>query len=223
MKIVIRSLVMLIILFIIIKLLGKKQIKNLTLYDYIISITIGSVAADTIISLDTPLYNGIIALLVFGFIGYIISLLSYNNHSVEKIMDGEPIVLFENNNFNYSNLEKSKISVAKVLEECRLKDCFDINELDCAILEPSGDISILLKENNQPITNNDIKKNIKNNSKKQSLNYLIIVDGILNLEELKKSKKTKTWLTKYLKGKNIEDISLLSIDKNNKVTIFNKR
>ncbi len=223
MKIVIRSLVMLIILFIIIKLLGKKQIKNLTLYDYIISITIGSVAADTIISLDTPLYNGIIALLVFGFIGYIISLLSYNNHSVEKIMDGEPIVLFENNNFNYSNLEKAKISVAKVLEECRLKDCFDINELDCAILEPSGDISILLKENNQPITNNDIKKNLKNNSKKQSLNYLIIVDGILNLEELKKSKKTKTWLTKYLKGKNIEDISLLSIDKNNKVTIFNKR
>lgn len=223
MEIVIRSLVMLIILFIIIKLLGKKQIKNLTLYDYIISITIGSVAADTIISLDTPLYNGIIALLVFGFIGYIISLLSYNNHSVEKIMDGEPIVLFENNNFNYSNLEKAKISVAKVLEECHLKDCFDINELDCAILEPSGDISILLKENNQPITNNDIKKNIKNNSKKQSLNYLIIVDGILNLEELKRSKKTKTWLNKYLKGKNIEDISLLSIDKNNKVTIFNKR
>ena len=223
MEIVVRSLVMLLILFIIIKLLGKKQIKNLTLYDYVLSITIGSVAADTIISLDTPLYDGIIALLVFGIIGYIVSLLTYNNHSMEKIMDGEPITLYENNNFNYNNLEKSKISVAKVLEQCRLKNCFDINELDCAILEPSGDISILLKENNQPITNSDIKKTIKNNSKKQTLNHLIIVDGILNLEELKKAKKTKTWLNNYLNGKNIEDISLLSIDKNNKVTIFNKK
>lgn len=223
MKIAFRSLVMFITLFIIIKILGKKQIKNLTLYDYVLSITIGSIAADTVISLDTPLYDGIIALLVFGIIGYIVSLLTYNNHSMEKIMDGEPITLFENNNFNYNNLEKSKISVAKVLEQCRLKNCFDINELDCAILEPSGDISILLKENNQPITNSDIKKTIKNNSKKQTLNHLIIVDGILNLEELRKAKKTKTWLNNYLNGKNIEDISLLSIDKNNKVTVFYKK
>ena len=223
MKIAFRSLVMFITLFIIIKILGKKQIKNLTLYDYVLSITIGSIAADTVISLDTPLYDGIIALLVFGIIGYIVSLLTYNNHSMEKIMDGEPITLFENNNFNYNNLEKAKISVAKVLEQCRLKNCFDINELDCAILEPSGDISILLKENNQPITNSDIKKTIKNNSKKQTLNHLIIVDGILNLEELRKAKKTKTWLNNYLNGKNIEDISLLSIDKNNKVTVFYKK
>ncbi len=223
MEIAFRSLVMFVSLFIIIKILGKKQIKNLTLYDYVLSITIGSIAADTVISLDTPLYDGIIALLVFGIIGYIVSLLTYNNHSMEKIMDGEPITLFENNNFNYNNLEKSKISVAKVLEQCRLKNCFDINELDCAILEPSGDISILLKENNQPITNSDIKKTIKSNSKKQTLNHLIIVDGILNLEELKNAKKTKTWLNNYLNGKNIEDISLLSIDKNNKVTIFYKK
>ena len=222
MEIIKRSIVMFIILFLLVKVLGKKQIKNLTLYDYILSITIGSIAADTIISIDIPLSDGIIALVVFGIIGYLVSLISYYNHNIEEIMDGQPLILFENNNFNYPNLEASKLSVAKVLESCRLKGCFDLNELDCAILEPSGDISILLKGNNQPLTSNDLKDNIQKNSKKQTLNHLIIVDGAVDEAELKKAEKTMSWLNKYLKEKKttIEDISLLSIDKNNKITIF---
>ena len=83
-------------------------------------------------------------------------------------MDGEPLVLFENNNFNYENLANAKLSVAKVLENCRLKGCFDIKELDCAVLEPSGDISILLKGNAQPLTSNDLKENMQKNGKKQT-------------------------------------------------------
>ena len=219
-----RAIIMFIILFIIVKLLGKKQIKNLTLYDYVLSITIGSIAADSIISLDTPLYDGLIALLIFTIIGYVTSILTYHNHNIEELVDGEPLVLFENNNFNYKNLETAKLSVAKLLENCRLKGCFDINELDCAVLEPSGDISILLKGKSQPLTSNDIKNNIQKNSKKQTLNHLIIVDGIINEDELKKAKKTKSWLKGYLKEKkqNLENITLLSIDKNNQVTIFSR-
>ena len=225
MQIIIRSVIMFLVLFLLVKILGKKQIKNLTLYDYILSITIGSIAADSIISLDTPLYDGIIALIVFGIIGYIVSFASYHNHTIEEIMDGEPLVLFENGDFSYPNLELAKLSVGKVLEACRLKGCFDINELDCAVLEPSGDISVLLKSENQPVTNKDLKNNVKNNTNKQTLNYLIIVDGILDEEELKKAKKTKTWLNKYIKNQNlkIENITLLSIDKNNKITLFNKK
>ena len=216
---------MFIILFVLVKLLGKKQIKNLTLYDYVLSITIGSIAADSIISLDTPLYDGVIALIIFTLIGYTVSLLSYKNHDVEEVMDGEPLILFENNNFNYENLENAKLSVAKVLEKCRLKGCFDINELDTAILEPSGDVSILLKGNSQPITSKDLNSSIKKKSKKQSLNNLIIIDGKINEKELEKANKTLDWLTKYIHNKNekIEDITLLTIDKNNKITLFSKK
>ncbi len=219
-----RSVVMFILLFILVKLLGKKQIKSLTLYDYVLSITIGSIVADTIISIDTPLINGIIALSIFGLIGYISSILSCHNHNIEEIVDGEPLILFENNNFLYDNLETAKLSVAKVLEHCRLKGCFDLSNLECAILEPSGDISILLKGTSQPITSNDLKSNIKKQSKKQELNYNIIVDGELNIEELKNAKKTKTWLNNYLKDnkKKIENITLLSIDNNDKITLFEK-
>ncbi len=225
MEILKRSLIMFIILFIIVKLLGKKQIKSFTLYDYVLSITIGSLTADTIISIDTPLINGIIALTIFGIIGLILSLITSQNHSAEEIVDGEPLILYENNNFNYTNLETAKISIAKLLEHCRLKNCFDINELSYAILEPSGDISILLKEKYQPITNNDLKKEVKKNTKKQTYNYDIIVDGTLNEEKLKKSKKNKIWLNNYLKknNKNIEDISLLTLDQNDKITTFYKK
>lgn len=223
-KIAIRAVIMFFVLFIIVKILGKKQIKNLTLYDYILSITLGSITADSIISLDTPIYDGILALVIFSLIGYITSLLSYQNHTVEKIMDGKPLALYENNNFNYENLETAKLSIAKLLENCRLKGCFDINELESAILEPSGDISILLKEKAKPITGKDLKNNIQKSNKKQSLNYVIVVDGAINEEELKKSKKSKSWLNNYLKSKKItiEKISLLTVNKNNKVTLYCK-
>ncbi len=225
MEIVIRAIVMFIVLFLIVKLLGKKQIKNLTLYDYVLSITLGSIAADSIISLDTPIYDGIIALVVFAIIGYVTSLLSYHSHTVEEIMDGEPLILFENNNFNYQNLEKAKLSVTKVLEGCRLKGCFDVNDLDSAILEPSGDISILLKGSSQPLTSNDLKNNIQKNSKKQTLTHLIIVDGNINEDELKKAKKSKAWVTKYLKSNNVSlnNVALLSLDKNDNVTLLNRQ
>ncbi len=225
MEIIGRALVMFIILFILVKLLGKKQIKNLTLYDYVLSITLGSIAADSIISLDTPLYDGILALLVFALIGYIVSILSYNFHTVEEVMDGEPLVLFENNNFNYENLANAKLSVAKVLENCRLKGCFDIKELDCAVLEPSGDISILLKGNAQPLTSNDLKENMQKNGKKQTLTHQLIVDGVIDNEELKKAKKTKAWLTRYLNSNkiNLADVALLAIDKNNSITLLKRK
>ncbi len=214
MEIIGRALVMFLLLFIIIKLLGKKQIKNLTLYDYVLSITLGSIAADSIISLDTPLYDGMLALVVFGGIGYLSSLLTYHNHTVEELIDGEPLVLFENNNFNYENLEKAKLSVAKVLETCRLKGCFDIKELDCAVLEPSGDVSVLLKEKN--------KGSDSNNKQKQSLSYSLVLDGSINRDEIKKAHKSVTWVNKYLKERKLklDDISLLAVDKKGKVTLL---
>ncbi len=216
---------MFLILFLVVKLLGKKQIKNLTLYDYVLSITMGSITADTIISLDTPLYDGILALLVFAIVGYIVSVLSFHSHNVEELVDGEPLILFENDNFNYKNLETAKLSVSKILENIRVKGCFDINELDTAILEPSGDISILLKEKSRPITSNDLKNSIQKNNKMKTLNYNLIVDGVLNKNELKKAKKSISWLNKILKESdlNIEDITLFSIDRNDNVTIFDKK
>ena len=212
MEIILRSIITFIVLLITINILGKKQIQHLTMYDYVIGITIGSIAADSIISTDLPIINGIISLILFGIIGYVISYITYKSHGIEEYIDGEPVILFYKNKFITENLEKTKLSVAQVLEQCRLKGCFDLNYLDCAILEPSGGISILLKQEN-------IKKN-----KKQRLCYALIIDGQVDYSELKRLGKKEKWLKDILKSKKtkIKNILLLSVDEQGDTRIFEK-
>lgn len=218
-----RALVLFFTLFIMIKLLGEKQIKQLTFYDYVIGITIGSIAADTMVSKDVTIFAGIIGIITFCLIGYAINYFTIHSKEAEEVIDGKPILLFHQNQFVLSNLDKAKLSISQVLEHCRLKGCFDINELDCAILETSGDISILLKPKYQNVTSSDLDNKFLTNFSKQKLGYNIIVDGTIDEEELKRSNKDKIWLDKQLqKNKtSIKEVLLLSLS-NNKVSIYKK-
>lgn len=218
-----RALIFFFTLFIMIKLLGEKQIKQLTFYDYVIGITIGSMAADTVVTKEVPLYAGIVAIITFCLIGYFINYLTLHSKEIEEVIDGKPIILFHQNQFILDNLDKAKLSVSLVLEHCRLKGCFDINELDCAILETSGDISILLKPKYQNITSNDLDNKLLAKSSKQKLGYNIIVDGDIDEEELERSKKDKEWLDKQLqKNKtSVKEVLLLSLS-DNKVSVYKK-
>ncbi len=222
MEIFYRSILIFIILMIMVKLLGNKQLKQLTLYDYVVGISIGSIGADTIISLDISVWDGILGIVSFGAFGYLLNLISYTFHKTEKIIEGEPLLLFEKNHFIEENLSKAKMSPAQILEQCRLKGCFDINELDTALLEPSGDVSILLKSSSQNISKNDLKETVKKKSKKQTLCYSVITNGVLDEEELKKARKSKKWLKEYLakNHKKESDVLLLSIDQNGKASLY---
>ena len=222
MEIFYRAFLLFVVLLLVVKLLGNKQIKQLTLYDYVVGITIGSIGADTIISLDISVWDGVLGIILFGAFGYILNLLSSTFHTTEKLLEGVPLILFEKDHFMEENLSKAKLSPTQVLEQCRLKGCFDLKELDTAILEPSGDISVLLKENSQNLTKSDVKASVKKNSSKQTLCYSVITNGVIDEEELRKAKKTKKWLNDYLKKhhKTLQDVTLLTIDQNGKSTIY---
>ena len=94
-----RSILLFTVLLLVVKILGNKQIKQLTFYDYVVGITIGSIGADTIISLDISVWDGVLGIVLFSGFGYILNLISTTFHSTEKIIEGVPIVLFENNNW----------------------------------------------------------------------------------------------------------------------------
>lgn len=222
MQILVRSILVFVMLFIVTKFLGKKQLQHLTMYDYVIGITIGSIAADGIISVDLPVTNALLALVIFGAIGYGISYLTYKDHDVLESVDGQPIILFQDGKFIKSNLAKTKFSVAKVLEYCRLKGCFDLAQLDCAILEPSGGLSVLLKTNYQSSTTGEFKNTNLKKSFKQTLCYDLIIDGKIDISELKRAKKTKTWVKEILKqnNKKCENVLLLSVNGYDEVTIY---
>jgi len=216
--IVIRSIVALFVLFIIAQLLGKKQIANLTLFDYIISLTIGGIAAETIIVLDHPLINGVVALFVFGIMGLLLSYVSLKSHKINHFFNGEPVILFEKGQFLKHNMWKTRINVDKFLEMCRLHDCHDVSEIEYAILETSGDLSILLKEKHKPVTAKDMKV------KKQASGFSLqlILDQKIVEENLKEIRKTEKWLLGEIKKRKLklENISLATIDESEHLEFY---
>ena len=106
-----RALFSLITLFFITKLIGKKQVSELSLFDYVISISIGNFAAEVTMNLDTQILNGVIGVVIFGFIGALVSYLTMKSIKLRRFFMGTPTVIIENGNFVYKNLKRTKMDL----------------------------------------------------------------------------------------------------------------
>jgi uncharacterized membrane protein YcaP (DUF421 family) len=147
--VVLHSIVAIITLFVLTRLMGKKQIAQLNFFDYTIGISIGSIAAQFAIDPRIRYSHGLTGLVVFTLFSVIFSFVSMKSYSGRKLLDGTPTVLIENGKIIEKGLRKSQLNVNDLLEECRQKDAFDIAEIEFAILETSGRLSVLKKTQNQ--------------------------------------------------------------------------
>lgn len=221
--IIVRSIIAIFILFITTKILGKKQLSQLTIYDYVVGITIGSIAADAIISLNEHFINGIVAILTFGLIAYILSMLALKSPLINKALNGTPVFLMESGEFNYEALKASKVTIVKLIESARLKGYYDISQINYAILETNGEISFLPKEEYQNSNPKDFKLNIKAKLAKQTYCTPLIIDGDIQEKNLKDLGKDEEWLKKELKKLNIHDeekIVLASMNEAGKIKVY---
>lgn len=200
--------------------MGKKQVSQMNIYDYIIGITIGSIAADISLDINKSLTSGIICLLIFCLSSIIVSYLSLKSISLRNFFYGKEIPLIHHGKIDYKNMSKNKITINTLETEARLMGYFNLNEINNAILEPSGLISFDPKEKNKPTT----KKDLGINKKDKGLVYNLIIDGIIIKDNLKNTNKTEKWLNKELKirGKNLNDIILFTIDNEEKINIYSK-
>ena len=215
----IRALLSLIVLFFITKLLGKKQVSQMSLFDYVIGISIGNFAAEMTINLDSQEMNGILAVVIFGFVAYFINFLSMKSIRLRRFVVGTPSILIEKGKFNIHNLRKYRMEVNDVLEQCRINGYFDISQIEYAILEANGDLSVLPKSKYRPVNTSDMKLKVK----EEGLCNNIIIDGNIMYENLKCIGKSKDWLAKQLKVKgydNFTNILLLTIDNYNNIKIY---
>lgn len=216
-----RSLFSLIALFLITKLIGRKQVSELSLFDYVIGISIGNFAAEMTINMDAPYIHGIIAVLVFGISAYLVSLLTMKSIHIRRWIIGTPIVIIKNGKILEKNMKKVMIDVNDLLEQCRTAGYFDVNEIEFGIIEANGKLSILPVSEYKPLTPKDMK--IKVN--KASLCANVIIDGNIMKRNLENSNKTEEWLKKELKIKgyqNIEHILLATLDNQEKLTVYEK-
>ncbi len=216
-----RAIFSLITLYLVTKLIGKKQVSELSLFDYVISISIGNFAAEMTMNLDTQSINGFVSVVTFGLIGTLVSILTMKSISLRRFFIGTPTIIIDNGKFVYKNMKRTKIDMNDFLQTARIAGYFDINQIKYALMEANGQISFLPKEEYLPVTN----KNMKLNIQKEGLCANVIIDGKIMEKNLSKIKKDEKWLVKSLdvKGyKNINEILLATVDINEKLTVFLK-
>ena len=220
-EVVIRCIIAMTTLFFMTKLLGKKQVSELSLFDYVVGISIGNFASEMAINLEAEFFNAMLAIVVFGVLAYIISILTLKSLKLRKFFIGSPTILLEHGNLIYKNMKKSMIDVNDILSQAREMGYFDISEVEFAILEANGKISFLPKGEYKNINIKDMNLKIE----KQGLCANVIMDGNIMNDNLNNIGKDEEWLLHELdvKGKNVSDILLATVDINDKIVIFDRR
>lgn len=219
--IIFRTILVLIVLFLLTKFMGKKQVSQMNIYDYLIGITIGSVAADIALDTDKDIVSGIVSLIIFGLSGVLVTYLTLKSITFRRLFAGVPTILIENGNIIEKNLRKEGIDINDLQEEARQFGYFDLSRINYAILEISGKISFLAKADDEVVTRKDMKIKVKD----EGLCANIVIDGILLENNLRNMNKDKVWLDGELIKKGYKDytnILLLTLDVNGKIIIYDK-
>ena len=226
--VIVRAYISLITLFLITKMLGKKQVSQLSLFDYVIGISIGNFAAEITINFDSSLIYGIVSVLIFGTFAYTISILTMKSIKIRRFFIGVPTVLIDKGQILEKGLKKVKFDINDLLEECRGNGYFDLNEIDYAIMEVNGKVSIMPKQPYKPITLKDM--NLKESN--QSLCANVIIDSNImenNLKNMNKYTNNKYYY--IIKEEKMKDSYWIlssknntyeTLDKNEKFTVYEK-
>lgn len=188
--IIIRSFVFLALLFFITKILGKKQISELSFFEYVSGITIGSIAGEAITGLEKNLYHGMLAILIFGLVTFLADILALKSKSFRDIVEGRGTVFIKDGKVLEENLKKEKYTIDELSALLRQKDIFRVADVEFAVLEPRGNLSTLLKKENRPITPKDLQMKVASEKEPQT----VIMDGSILDEALRSAGKSRGWL-----------------------------
>lgn len=198
--IAIRTLLSAAVLFIMTKLMGKKQISQLSIFDYVVGITIGSIAAAMAVDQETEYLDALLSLIIYSGLSILISYLSMKSYKARTILTGTPTILIQNGKILKKNLHKMKLDLHDLMEECRVSGYFDINDIEFAVMETSGNISFLPKSEKRPVLAEDMKLPATT----QGLCANLIVDGEIMHNILHVIKKDEKWLLEQLKKQGLQ-------------------
>lgn len=199
-KVALTSLASVISLFLLTKLMGNKQISQLSMFDYIIGITIGSIAAEFATELENP-ERSLLAMVIYALSAYLVSLVTAKSTRMRKLIIGRPLMLFDKGKFYRSNFKKARIDLSDFLTHCRNQGYFDPSQIKTAVFEYNGSVSILPTESSRPLQPFDM--NISPSPQEIFVN--VILDGNVNLQNLQKAGKDIVWLQKQLKEQHCPD------------------
>lgn len=217
-KVILTSILSVVSLFVIAKIMGHKQMAQLDFFDYITGITIGSIAAELATELESP-WKPLIAMIIYGLVALGLTILAHKFPKTRKYVNGTPTIVMDNGKLYRENMKKAKLELSEFMVLCRQEGYFNLNDIQTAVFEYNGRITILPKSEKRPLTPEDM--NIT--PEKAEICTEIIMDGRILHENLKRLGLDLTWLDKQLKKQkydNAKEIYLGICDKNNNLTLF---
>jgi uncharacterized membrane protein YcaP (DUF421 family) len=201
--VLVRSTIAFFSLLIFTRIIGKEQISQLTFFDYVLGISIGSIAASLTTDLSSRAWPHWIGLLTWAVLGYLMELITMKWRYAAKYLEGEPTIVIMNGKIMESALKKLKYRVSDILALRRNQGVFDVNQVDFAIIEPNGQISILKKPEYQNVINKDMNIQVP----PSGISTELIYDGMVIEENLRQLNKDIPWLMDQLRKNNIKDVS----------------
>lgn len=218
----IRTAILYILVVLVMRLMGKRQIGELQPYEFVITMMISDLASLPMQDTRLPLLLGIVPILTLLLLKTLLSQLQLKSQFTRKVVEGEPSILIYKSKINYKALKSQQINIDELMEEIRLLGYFDLEEIQYAILETNGRISILPNSssgNSSEISNavssnnssSNANKNDENNFSKEKqkiiLPKILVSDGKVNRNSLTSVNKDKTWIENELKKHGIDDIN----------------
>lgn len=217
-KVFLTSLLSAVSLFVIAKLIGHKQMSQLDFFDYITGITIGSIAAELATELEKPL-KPLIAMIVYGGVTVILATITSKSPKMRKFINGTPTIVMNNGKLYRKNLKKAKIDLSEFLVLCRQQGYFNLDDIQTAIFEYNGRLTVLPVATKRPLNPEDVNLT----PQPEHISTEVIMDGRILDENLKRKGLDEKWLEKEIKEqgyKNAKEIFLGVCDQNNKLSLY---
>lgn len=201
-KVVLTALLSVVALFITTKLMGHKQVAQLDFFDYVCGITIGSIGAELATELESP-WKPLVALVVYGVVAVGLDILCQKLPTARRYINGEPTVLFSDGKICRKNLKRAKITLSELLLMCREQGYFDLDDIQMAVLEYNGRLSVLPRAASRPLTPSDM--GVADNIIEAAQPIEVIMDGIVLADALGRCGRDENWLAERLRSAGYSD------------------
>ncbi len=207
------------VLFIIAKIIGHKQVAQLEFFDYITGITIGSIAAELATTLDKPWWKPTVSMIVFGVITVILSVLTRKLPRSRKFINGTPTIVLNDGKLYRKNMKKAKLELSEFLLLCRQEGYFNLDDIQTAVYEYNGKLSILPVSTKRPLNPEDMKLS----PPPEHIGTEVIMDGRILGGNLRRRNLSEAWLQKELKAQGYQSAKQIFLGicgKDDKLTLY---
>ena len=207
------------VLFIIAKIIGHKQVAQLEFFDYITGITIGSIAAELATTLDKPWWKPTVSMIVFGVITVILSVLTRKLPRSRKFINGTPTIVLNDGKLYRKNMKKAKLELSEFLLLCRQEGYFNLDDIQTAVYEYNGKLSILPVSTKRPLNPEDMKLS----PPPEHIGTEVIMDGRILGGNLRRRNLSKAWLQNELKAQGYQSAKQIYLGvcgKDDRLTLY---